>query len=81
MSLMYPLAIINTSSVTSLVRIKLYHHSISVYHTNIETNKVVATLSENGGDAASENSITQLVNDIPGKRSVKNQLAIEGVES
>lgn len=81
MSLMNPLAIINTSSVTSLVRIKLYHHSISIYHTNIEVNKVVAKLSENGGDATSENSITQLVNDIPGKRSVKNQMAIEGVES
>jgi len=81
MSVMYPLAIVNTTSVTSLVRIKLYHHLISVYHTNIETNKVVANLGGNGRIASAENPITQLVSDIPGVRSVKNQMAIEDDKS
>ena len=81
MSVMYPLAIVNTTSISSLVKIKLYNHSIIVYNTNIEVNKVVAKLNENAGDVSSENPITQLMNDIPVKRSVKNQMAIEGVES
>jgi len=41
MSAMYPLAIIHTASITSLVRMTLYHH---VYHAKIETNEGVAGL-------------------------------------
>jgi hypothetical protein len=41
---MYPLAIIDTASITSLVRTTLYHRSISVRHTKVEMNEGVATL-------------------------------------
>ena len=76
MNVMYPLAIVNTTSITSLVKIKLYHHPISVYHTKIETNEGVAKLGGNARNAATENPITQLVSDIPGVRSEKNQMTI-----
>ena len=39
MSALYPLAIIDTASITSLVRMTLYHH---VYHARIEANEGVA---------------------------------------
>jgi len=38
---MYPLAIIDTASITSLVRMTQYHH---VHHTAIETSEGVAVL-------------------------------------
>ena len=41
MSAMYPLAIIHTASITSLVRMTLYHR---VYHAKIETNEDMAAL-------------------------------------
>jgi len=41
MSAMYPLAIIHTAPITSLVRMTLYHR---VYHARIETNEGVAGL-------------------------------------
>jgi len=41
MSALYPLAIIDTASITSLVRMTLYHH---VYHARIEANEGVAVL-------------------------------------
>ena len=44
MSAMYPLAIINAASITSLVRTTLYHRSISVHHTQVEMNEGVAAL-------------------------------------
>jgi Hsp20/alpha crystallin family protein len=36
MSVKYPLAIVDAASITSLVRMTLYHHSISVCHTKID---------------------------------------------
>lgn len=44
MSTVYPLAIINTASITSLVRTTLYHRSISVRHTQVEMNGGVVAL-------------------------------------
>ena len=45
---MYPLAIIDTASITSLVRTTLYHRSISVHHTKVTMNEGVAALG--GGE-------------------------------
>ena len=39
MSVKYPLAIADAASITSLVRMTLYHHSISVCHTKIDTER------------------------------------------
>jgi hypothetical protein len=71
MSVMYPLAIVNTASITSLVRMTLYHHSISVCHTKIETNEGVTALSGKAGSTAAEDPGTQLVSDLPSVRIVK----------
>ena len=48
MSTVYPLAIIDTASITSLVRTTLYHRSIHVHHTQVEMNEGVAALG--GGE-------------------------------
>jgi len=73
----HPLAIANAASITSLVRMTLYHHSISVYHTKVETNEGVAALGEKARSPAAEKPVTPLMSDLPGVRSVKNQTAIE----
>jgi hypothetical protein len=65
---MYPLAIVNTASITSLVRMTLYHHSISVYHARVETGEDMAVLGGKARNAAAENLVGPLVNDIPGVR-------------
>lgn len=56
MSAMHPLAIIDTASITSLVRTTLYHHSISVHHTQVEMNEGVAALGGMARRAAKEDS-------------------------
>ena len=48
MSTMYPLAIMDTASITSLVRTTLYHRSIHVHHTQVERNEGAAALD--GGE-------------------------------
>ena len=63
---MYPLAIVNAASVTSLVRMTLYHDSISVYHATVERNEGVAVLGGTARNAAAENPVGPLVHDIPG---------------
>jgi osmotically-inducible protein OsmY len=78
MSAMYPLAIVDTTSITSLVRMTLYHRSISVCHTKIETNEGVAALGGNARNVAAENPVTQLVSDIPG---VRTATAVQDVTS
>lgn len=62
---MHPLAIVNAASITSLVRMTLYHHSISVYHSKVEMNEGVTALGEKVRSLATENSVTRLVSDIP----------------
>ena len=57
MSTMHPLAIVNTASITSLVRMTLYHHSIGVCHTQVEMNEGVAVLGEKARNAAAENPV------------------------
>ena len=81
MSAMHPLAIADAASITSLVRMTLYHHSISVYHTKVEMNEGVAALGGKARNAAAGNPVTQLVSDFPGVRSVKNQVTIEEAKS
>ena len=77
MSVMYPLAIVNAASITSLVRMTLYHHSIGVCHTKVETNEDVTVLGGKARNAAAENDVAQLVSDIPSVRTGKNQMAVE----
>ena len=81
MSVMYPLAIVNTASITSLVRMTLYHHSISACHTKVETNEDVAALRGKARSTTAENPVTRLVSDVPGVRTVKNQMAVEDDKS
>ncbi len=64
MSTMYPLAIVTRASVTSLVKMTLYHHSTSVFHTLAES-------------AAKEDRDTRLVSDLPGVQAVENQMGVE----
>jgi len=68
MSTLYPLAIVNTASIASLVRMMLCHHSISVYHATVERSEGVALLGTTARNAAAENPVTPLVSDIPGVR-------------
>ena len=77
MSVMYPLVIVDAASITSLVRMTLYHDSISVCHTKVEINEDAAALGENARSTAAENPVTQLASDIPGVRTVKDQMAVE----
>ncbi len=65
---MYPLAIVNAASNTSLVRMTLYHHSITVYHATVERNEGVAVLGGTAWNAAAENPVGPLVHDIPGAK-------------
>jgi hypothetical protein len=72
MGVMYPLAIVNTASITSLVRTTLYQHSIRVYPTTTERNEGALALAGKAPSAAAE-----FVGDNPGVRTVKDQMAIE----
>jgi hypothetical protein len=64
----HPLAIVNAVSITSLVRMTLYHHSTSVYSTQVESIEGVATLGGKAPDAAAKNLVTQPMSGIPGVR-------------
>ena len=68
MSVMYPLAIVTTASITSLVRMTLCDHSIGVYHATVERNEGVAVLGGTARNVAAENPVGALVSDIPGVR-------------
>lgn len=68
MNAMYPLAIVNAASITSLVRMTLYHHSITVYRARAETDEDMAVLGAVARNAVAENSVGPLSNDIPGVR-------------
>ena len=81
MSPMYPLTIVNTASVTSLVRMTLYHHSISVYPTQVATNEGVATLGGKARDTAARNLVTQPVTAVHGVQGVKTETAVEEAKS
>ncbi len=81
MSVMHPLATVNVASITILVRMTLYHHAISVYRTKVETNEDMVVLGGKVPNAAAENPVTQLVSDIPGVRSEKKQMTMEGARA
>jgi hypothetical protein len=63
---MYPLAIINSASITSLLRMTRYHHSIRVYDATVERNEGVARLGGRARNAAADIPVTPLVSDVPG---------------
>jgi hypothetical protein len=77
MSVLYPLAIVNTASITSLVRMTLYDRSAGVYSARVETSEAVAVLGGTARSAAAENPVTRPLSDIPGGESTRNQMAIE----
>jgi hypothetical protein len=77
MSVLYPLAIINTSSITSLVRMALYHRSTSILTAEVKTKADVTGLHEEARSAGVANPVTPPVNDIPGVGTVKDQTVIE----
>ena len=82
MSVMYPLAIIDAVSITTQVRMTLrYYHSISELYTQVEAKNGVVTLEGKARTAAEKDLVTQLVSDIHGVRTVKNQMSIEKAES
>lgn len=81
MSVLYPLAIVNTASITSLVRMTLYHHSIGVYPTQVETNEDMTALGGKAREAAPRSLVTQPMSDSPGVRSRENTMAIEEAKS
>jgi len=81
MSVMYPLVIVNTTSITSLVRMTLYHHAINVCHPKVATNESMAALGGEARSTAAEDPVTQLVSDLSGVRPVKNQTAVEAAKT
>jgi osmotically-inducible protein OsmY len=81
MSVVYPLAIVITACSTSLVRMTLYHHSTSVFHTEIEMNEGATALGGKAGSAPAENPVTRLGRNIAGVQAVENQMAVEQAKS
>jgi osmotically-inducible protein OsmY len=81
MSVLYPLAIVNTASITSLVKMAMYHRSISFLHTQVETNEGVVMLEGKARNTAEKDLVTQPVSDLHGVRSLKCQMAIEEAKS
>jgi hypothetical protein len=77
MSVLYPLAIINTASITSLVRTALYHRSIRVYPGKVETNEDVAGSPDEARSVGAENPATPPVSDIPGGETMKDRMPVE----
>jgi osmotically-inducible protein OsmY len=78
MSVMYPLAIIDAGFITTQVKTRLrYYHSISNVPTQIQTNRGVVTLEGKARNIAEKDLITQLVSDVYGVKTVRNQMAIE----
>ena len=73
--------IVNTASITSLVRMTLYHQAINVCHPKVATNEGMAALGGKARSAAAEDPVTQLVSDLSGVRTVKNQTAVEAAKT
>ena len=80
MSTIHPLETVDSTSATSLVRMTLHHHSISVYHTKVEMNERVAVLGEQARSAAAENPIPHLVSDTSGVRTMRSRMVIGGAK-
>jgi hypothetical protein len=77
MSVLYPLAIINTASITSLVRTGLYRHSTRVYPAKVETNRDVAGLRDETESTGADEPVTPPVNDVPSGETVKDRMPVE----
>ena len=78
MSVMYPLAIVDATSIMTQIKMRLlYPHSNRVLHTQVETNEGAVTLEGKAWNAAEKDLVTRRVSDVRGVRSVKNQMALE----
>ena len=77
MSVLYPLAIMNTASITSLVRTTLYRRSVSVYPANIETSEGVAGSRAEVRSVGAKDPVTPPANDIPGGETMKDRMRDE----
>ena len=81
-SVMYPLAIIDSAFITTQVKMTLlYYHSISALHARVETNKGVVTLEGKVRSTTEKDLVTQLVSDVHGVLRVQNQMVIEEAKS
>ena len=67
MSVRYPLAIVDVTSITPQVKTTLqYYRSISALHAQVETNHDVVRLEGKARNAAEEDLGAELVGDNPG---------------
>lgn len=73
-----PGELIDDASIIAQVKIALlFHRSTSALHTRVETKLGVVTLGGKAKNAAERDLVTKLVTDIPGVKSVKNEMTIE----
>jgi hyperosmotically inducible protein len=69
---------IDDASITAQVKMALlFHRATSVLTTRVETNDGVVTVGGKAENAAEKDLVTQLVSDIHGVKSVKNQMVVE----
>jgi osmotically-inducible protein OsmY len=69
---------IDDASITAQVRMALLlHRSTSVLNTKVETNDGVVTLRGMARNVAEKDLVSELVSDIKGVKSVKNEMSIE----
>ena len=82
MSMRYPLAIIDTASITTQVKMRLiFRDKVSAFHTRVKTNHGVVTLEGKALNAAERDLVTQLASGVSGVRCVENHMVIEEVKS
>jgi hypothetical protein len=81
MSVMYPLVIANTASITSLVRVTLYHRSTSVCHPQVEATEGGMMLPGKAPDAAAEDFVAQRGSNTRSLGNTKNQTAAQEAKS
>jgi osmotically-inducible protein OsmY len=79
MSVLYPLAIVDETSIMTQVQMTLqYYHSINVLYAQAETNEGEVVLEGNARNATEKDLINRLMSNLHGVQSVKNRMAIEG---
>ena len=69
---------IDDASITALVKMTLlYHRSTSGLNTKVDTKHGVVTLTGEAKNASAKELATKFVRDVPGVKSVKNQMTVE----
>jgi hyperosmotically inducible protein len=69
---------IDDASITTLVKMTLlYHRSTNALNTKVETKHGVVTLTGKAKNASEKALATKFLRDVPGVKSVKNQMTIE----